>query len=289
MSNILDLLNCLDSNVEEVREQYERAPFGWVGGKSRSLKYLLPHIPYRRCYVEPFGGSGVVMLNRNPSPLEVFNDRHSGVVAFYRCIRDPEKLGQLIDRLELTIHSREEFIWCKQTFKDVVDDVERAARWYYMIETSFSNKGQYWGRVRYGKNTSNKISNKLKEFDRIHDRFRNVQVENQNWRQIILDYDSHDTVFYCDPPYLGTDTSLYDGLVFKRDDHIQLLETLQDLNGIVVLSGYPNLLYDDYKWDERYEWEVAVTTDGQVKTNTNKKQTAGKVIKTTEVAWILNS
>ena len=70
--------------------QIIKAPFPYPGAKTRSLKQIIPLLPYRDSYIEPFGGTGAVLLARNPSPLEVLNDRYMGINAFYRCIRDKE-------------------------------------------------------------------------------------------------------------------------------------------------------------------------------------------------------
>src|SRR5262245_45121950 len=127
MSEMKDLFSALDavsgSNSEEIREHYLRAPFSCLGSKFKGLDEILPRLPYRNGFCEPFGGSGVVLLNRNECPLEVFNDRHSGITAFYRCLRDPVKKDALIERIELSVHSREEFIWSKDTWKDITDDL----------------------------------------------------------------------------------------------------------------------------------------------------------------------
>ncbi|GAG08047.1 unnamed protein product, partial [marine sediment metagenome] len=179
-----------------------RAPFGYPGGKSRSLGNILPHLPYRNKYIEPFGGSAAVLLARKPSKLEVFNDRYAGVVAFYRCLRDPILFPKLLEWLDLTIHAREEFTWCKNTWENPDDPVERAGRWYYMVQSSFGSIGRNWGRQTTRSSMAGKIRRKLKLFPEIHERFFNVQVENQDWEDCLRDYDSPDAVIYCDPPYV---------------------------------------------------------------------------------------
>ena len=112
--NLFDMFESLEKG--EIRETYIRAPFGYPGGKSRSVKKILPLLPYRKAYIEAFGGAASILLARDKSKLEVYNDRFGGVVAFYRCIRDKEKMNKLIERLKIVPgHSREEFIWCKET------------------------------------------------------------------------------------------------------------------------------------------------------------------------------
>ncbi len=79
----------------------------WPGGKSRLLKYLLPHILPHTCYCEPSGGGLAVFLAKPRSHHEIINDANGDLVNFYRCVRfhrDP-----LLTELEFVLTSREEF------------------------------------------------------------------------------------------------------------------------------------------------------------------------------------
>ncbi len=261
MADLLALFNSLDSETEKGTTEILRAPFGYAGSKLRSLSHILPFIPYSDAYIEPFGGSGSVLLNRKTSKLEVFNDRHAGVVAFYRCMRDPELTQKLIDWIDWTIHSKEDFIFCKATWKDVNDPVERAGRWLYMAAYSFSGVGRNWGRAKTGCSTlAGKLANRLPIIWQIHNRFRRVQVENQNWYECISYYDSPDSITYCDPPYLDTDKGCYEHGMSVAD-HKRLLDTIFDCQGFVAISGYPNDLYEKYKWSDRYEYTIQVSAE----------------------------
>jgi DNA adenine methylase len=287
MSDLLALFNSLNDACE-VRNTYQRAPFGYPGGKSRSLKEILPHLPYRKKWIDVFGGSGVVTLNRASSPLEIYNDRWSGVVAFYRVLRDPALIERLIARLHLTVHSREEFLWSRETWQNCQDDVERAARWFYVIDASVINKGDAFARatkVGYKPN----LHEALKSFWPIHERFKNVIVENLDWSQCFRDFDSRDAVFYCDPPYMFTDHGSYH-VSFNEQDHKNLLSTIHGSQGFVALSGFPSELYDSYTWDRRIEWECYTTTRVQAFLPENNLEGMEDELKnqhvTKEVLWI---
>ena len=81
--------------------------FGWYGGKFSHLHWLLPLLPKTWHYCEPFGGSAAVLLNREPSPVETYNDIDGEVVNFFRVLRD--KKDELIEAIGLTPFSREEW------------------------------------------------------------------------------------------------------------------------------------------------------------------------------------
>src|SRR5690348_13906469 len=81
--------------------------FGWYGGKFNHLEWLLPLLPEAHHYCEPFAGSAAVLLNRNPAPVETYNDIDGEVVNFFRVLRDH---GAKLERaIVLTPFSREEF------------------------------------------------------------------------------------------------------------------------------------------------------------------------------------
>lgn len=251
-------------HVPKSREEYVRAPFGWPGGKWHSLEHLLRIIPVRKTWVEVCGGSGILSLNRRPSTLEVFNDRHAGVTAFYRCIRDPIKFRELVNRLRLIVHSREEFVWCRDSWDSMGpggphNDIERAARWYYMVRMSFSQLGRNFGRATSGRPQQAKAINRsVNRFGIIHDRFSTFQIENLDAIQCIRDYDSPDTVFYVDPDYIGTDPGIY----AYRVQHELLLDTIENSKGYFAVSGYAHPMYDSRTWDARHTWGVMVSSQG---------------------------
>src|SRR5579862_9241277 len=81
--------------------------FGWYGGKYSHLEWLLPLLSKCHHYCEPFGGSAAVLLNREPSPVETYNDLDGEVTTFFRVLRDDGE--KLIRAIGLTPFSREEF------------------------------------------------------------------------------------------------------------------------------------------------------------------------------------
>jgi len=294
--DLLNLLNELDNNApDEFKSKDDtvaRAAFGWPGGKSKSVAQILKHLPYRQIYCEPFGGSAAILLARKPSPLDVYNDRHGGVVAFYRCLRDPQKYQQLVDWLELTIHSREDFKDSKTTWATEHDDVIRAGKWYYMVSYSFGSLGRNFGRSVTGRGIiSGKIRNKLKLFPFIHDRLRKVQIENQNWHECIEDYDQFDTVFYIDPPYVDANRGTFEHEL-DREAHRHLLDMIFRIKGYCAVSGYANPLYDNQPWDDRISWESFCSIESCAFTASNHKKQLKELSKRSsaeEVLWIKES
>ena len=65
-----------------------KAPFSYVGGKQRLVRWIAERLPERKIYVEPFGGMGSVLLGRRPVWREVFNDLDENVFCFWLAVRD---------------------------------------------------------------------------------------------------------------------------------------------------------------------------------------------------------
>lgn len=285
-SEMLRLLEAADDFNEP---KILRAPLVYPGGKNKLAPEIIKYLPYRKRYIEPFGGSAAVLLARQPCRLEVFNDRYAGIVAFYRCIRDERLLSRLKDRLDKTVHSREEWQWCKETWEeDTLSDVERAARWYYMTMYSFSRLGRHFGRSTSSNARLPSIRDIIPEFNDVHKRFKNVQIENLDWYDCITQYDSEESVFYIDPPYLGKDLGIYTNRM-TIDDHRNLISLIDRTEGFVALSGYENEIYDSIDWDDRIEWEVKSTMKSYAYTESNcKEQLKGLETRETkkEILWI---
>src|SRR5438552_2370355 len=106
----------------------KKIAFGWYGGKFSHLDWLLPLLSPSHHYCEPFAGSAAVLLNKNPSPIETYNDIDGEVVNFFKILRDnSEELTRLIS---LTPFSREELYLAVNSFPENISDIEKARRFY---------------------------------------------------------------------------------------------------------------------------------------------------------------
>lgn len=280
-------------SAEEVRENYIKMPFAYPGSKGDQIKLIQPYLPYGTGYGEAFGGTGVILLNRQPSKLEVYNDRYGGITAFFRVVRDKLLYPQFMERIAATIHSREEFIWCKKTWLNCEDDVERAARWYYTIRFAVNGKVRStFGRsknpvVRF----ADRLTKSLPLFRPLHERLSTVTIENLDWRLCLEDFDQTGFVWYLDPTYLDCYPGSYE-YELSIPDHKELIERVQNLKGYVAISSYDGpvtrSIYDKAGiWDDCIEWNRTSTALSQAETETNNligTNTDRRVVK--EMLWI---
>jgi DNA adenine methylase len=230
------------------RNRRRRIAFGWYGGKFSHLAWLLPLLPRTHHYCEPFAGSAAVLLNREPSSIETYNDIDGDVVNFFRVLRDrPEEIKRAI---ALTPFSREEFHRAVTTIAVQANDLERARRFYIRARQARTGLAQTatLGRWANCKNTSragmsgvvSRWLGGVEALDDIAERLLRVQIENRPAVDVIKLYDSPNTLFYCDPPYLHetrSDTSAY-GFEMDTAAHEELANTLQKVKGKAAVSGY---------------------------------------------------
>jgi DNA adenine methylase len=251
-----------------------RSPINWFGGKGNMVSKLLKFIPSHRIYVEVFGGGASLLFAKKPSPVEVYNDIDSGLVNFFRVLRDKDKFQRFYEKVYLTPYSREEFYYCKATWEDCEDEVERAYRWFVVARMSFSGKfGHSWSFnvTASGRGMAKKCSTWLgviEELPLFHERFMTVQIEHKDFRDLIKTYDTKDTFFYLDPPYVPETRK--DGK-YKHEmtekDHEDLVEILLTIKGKAMLSGYINRIYkrlEDEGWI-RHDFETACHAVGRTR------------------------
>jgi len=225
-----------------------RIAFGWYGGKFSHLEWLLPMLPSAHHYCEPYSGSAAVLLNREASPVETYNDIDGDVVNFFRVLRDRHE--ELIRSIALTPFSREEFHLAVNGSMQGVSDLERARRFYIRARQARTGLAQTatLGRWANCKNTSragmsgvvSRWLGGVNALQEIAQRLLRVQIENRPAIDVIRLYDDDKTLFYCDPPYMHEtrgDKKAY-GFEMTSEQHWELAETLQQCKGLVAISGY---------------------------------------------------
>jgi len=266
----------------EMKYEYAISLIKWYGGKHFLLKYILPLIPEHECYVEVFGGAAHVLFSKPPSPVEVYNDIDENLVNFFRVLRDPEKAKRLQELLRLTPYARKEFYFCRDHLNDPdVDDVERARRFFVAVRQSFSGNLEDWS---FSKKQNNAVTyqNYIDTIPKFANRFRNVQIECDDFEQIIRSYDSPQTFFYCDPPYVNeTIKRPHPYTTMTLDDHKRLVDTLLNIKGKAMLSGYDHEVYRPL---EKAGWKKIKVKRPLVAANS--RVTGGRRIHQHEYLWL---
>src|SRR5437763_2218887 len=235
--------------------------FGWYGGKYSHLDWLLPLLPDATHYCEPFGGSAAVLINREPSPVETYNDVHGEVVNFFRVLR--EQKDALIEAIGLTPFSRAEFEAAIKEPTEGLTELERARRFYILarqVRTGLAQKASS-GRWAHCLLTSragmagavSRWLGAVEDLPLIAQRLLRVQIENAPAIEVIKRYDSEETLFYCDRTYphdARGDANAYANEM-TDEQHRELSAVLRNVKGKVALSSYHCPLMDELYGDWR--------------------------------------
>ena len=202
-----------------------KPPFPWIGSKEKIAPYILQLFPPKLTqYVEPFGGSGAVLLALPPDPnrLDIYNDLDAELVNLFSCIKECSNV--LLRELKfLPIHGRKlfeyyrDFVAHKEVYFQNVQaeieclgdrscfteeqagellpifqerlalyDVKRAAAYYLAIRGSFSGTINSFGVKGLD------VERFLKLFPPVSARLKDVPLENKNALQLIRERDRED-------------------------------------------------------------------------------------------------
>ena len=231
-----------------------RPALRYHGAKFRLAPWIMQFFPPHQTYVEPFGGAAGVLLQKPRSYAEIYNDLDGDVSNFFRVLRNPLQRAMLIEAVTLTPYSRTEF---EQAWEPSEEPVERARRLAIRAQMGFGSAGATKGQTGFRIDSRREYGTAQQLWayypDQLADvgqRLAGVLIENGPAIDIMRQHDGAQTLHFVDPPYLHGTRVLQAGKAgyyrheMSDDDHRELLDVLLDLEGFVVLSGYPSDLYD---------------------------------------------
>ena len=232
------------------------------GAKWRLANWIISHFPQHKIYVEPYGGGAAVLLRKNRVYSEVYNDLYSQIVNVFRILQNKEKAEELARRLFFTPFAREEYeLVTPENINNITDEIERARMIILKSMAGFgsvgfgiNNKSGFRAKSR-NKGTSYQMdwANYPGEIKFFTERLRGVVIESKEAIEVINQQDSHQTLFYVDPPYVLDTRYSVRGKVYEfemtNQEHRELADTLKKVKGMVVLSGYDCDLYQELYGD----------------------------------------
>lgn len=278
------------------------APVGYYGGKGHLARRIIRLLPPGRVYVEPYAGVASVFWHLpRPYEVEVLNDLDERIVGLFRVLQDPRMFEEFSHRIYWTPYSRSEFVRAIDILRSGGGHSPVTQAWalYVVCNQGVSGRAYRvppgsWGRAfvstRGMAMTASRWRSRMTQLRRWHERLTRVQLDCRDALEIVRYWDSPDTVFYIDPPYiLGARASLG---VYRHeqddDHHRELVSVLLGLRGAAVVSGYDSDIYrplDEAGW-ERYE--VKTTASAAVRWRGSGLQGAGRLLERaprTEVIW----
>jgi DNA adenine methylase len=244
-----------------------RSPIPYYGSKgllAQTIAGALDSIPHRH-YVEACAGSLAVLLAKKRVQAETVNDLDARLQTFWRMLRDqPVELERVCS---LTPHSRAERLTA-QEFPDGLDDLEVARRVYVAL-----TQGRHGSLNRTGWRhdvtpDSHPYPVRLQRFAGrlapVAARLASVSLECRPAVEIIEAYGrGRGNLLYVDPPYQLDARARNYALEMSDAGHRELAEACLSADATVVVSGYPDGVWDSALADwHRYEL-AAVTRQGK--------------------------
>jgi len=214
-----------------------------------------PHLHY----VEPFAGGLSVLLAKKPEGTsEVVNDLNGGLSNFWKVLQSEEKFSRFHRVLQAVPFSQVEW---EDAAEEGKDDVDRAVRFFIRCRQSLAGRMDTFAplsktRTRRGMNEqASAWISAVDSLPSVHARLRRVSVLNRDALAVIGTEDKPETLFYLDPPYLSTTRTADNVYAHEMGEtaHTELLDTIRQCKGRVMLSGYPSEMYDKtlHDWNRR--------------------------------------
>lgn len=197
------------------------------------------------------------MLNKKKADVNVYNDLDSELVHFFIVYREcPERLIKYLNGIPHSYEVYEDFVdafygpaneepdgrlpgnTITDNFAGPDDisrnDVKRAAVFFTLRYMQFGAK--YQSRSGFGRskvqNGSATFTNAKERLERFIGCWDDVTIENVSFEKLQDSYDSEETFWYCDPPYIGTED------YYRESDfsHEEFVDWLLDLEGYWMVS-----------------------------------------------------
>jgi DNA adenine methylase len=206
----------MNENLKPLKPFFTR-----IGSKKSMINILLNYIPQHSVYVEPFVGSGVVFFNiPKIADTYIINDKDSDLIRGYKILKKgieipsniiPNTIAKIQTLYDKPIRNDKDFI---------IHELLKA--------NTFNSKGD--GNIY--KTTSH--TQKLLQLPLYKKMLQKVTILNQDYLTILSKYDSPNTFFYLDPPYV--DSVRFQLYKHSAIDYDLMRDKLKTLKGLFLLS-----------------------------------------------------
>lgn len=225
-------------------------PLKWHGGKHYLAGRIIALMPEHVHYVEPFFGGGSVLLCKSPVGVsEVVNDVHQELTTFWRVLQDESRFAEFKRIIDAVPFSQIEW---RDSHQPADDPIRTAVNFFIRCRQGRAGKMTAFAtlsRNRTRRQMNEQASSWLNAIEGLADvsaRLRRVVILCDDAVKVIRSQDGPNTLFYLDPPYVHETRATTKDYEFEmtRDQHMALLEAISGCQAKVLLSGYPNELYD---------------------------------------------
>ena len=221
------------------------SPIKYYGGKTYMTDIIKSYFPNTYdVYVQGFGGGASLLFSKEQEKSEIYNDLGQNVYSLFKVLSDKTLFVQLKEMLDLTYYSADVRKQFKEKLKlSNLKLVERAYYFIYVNRTSFNGVGGFSTNLITRRNMSKSVSDYLSMIDglpQIHNRLSSVIVQNRDIFDLIPKYDSKNTFFYLDPPYVHqtrSSTTSYE-VEMTNEQHEQFVGLINHSKGKFLIINF---------------------------------------------------
>lgn len=244
-----------------------KPPLSYYGGKQNMLRHILPLIPRHEIYVEPFAGGAAVFFAKKPVKVEVLNDTNDRLITFYRQLKT--NFDELNLMIQGTLHSESDYYRAKEIYQNPDDYQAVEIAWAVWVQCNMSFGSKIFGGFAFGAEPK-KISffSQKGKIKKLND---NVFHFSRQFDHLPEIYNTPESFYYIDPPYLNSNCGHYGG--WTEEDEERLMQWVENRKGKFLLSGYPNEIRNTYI--EKNGWnykEITQSLSVSGKHNSGKKK-----------------
>jgi DNA adenine methylase len=253
--------------IKRVTQAKLTQPLKWHGGKHYLAARIIALMPRHLHFVEPYAGGLSVLLEKDPldkskywgeqgyeqGVSEVVNDMNRELTNFWRVLQREDCFAAFQRTVAAVPFSQVEWSESESRQMPVAEpDVEAAVAFF--VRCRQSRAGKFGAFATLSRNRTRRMMNEqasawmnaVAGLPAVAARLKRVVILNMDAVEVIRQEDGPRTLFYLDPPYLHETRVTTEDYKHEMtpEQHEQLLEAIRACEGKVLLSGYPNQLYD---------------------------------------------
>jgi DNA adenine methylase len=243
----------------------------YFGSKSKIGKWIEGFYPKDiKTYVEPFSGTFQCYFHMNLTQYKnldrvVYNDLNKYIVNLFTCNKNYKEFYEYVKNIpsqdaELFKEYHKKLFGNNHYDTFTMGDFDTATAYSYIMTQIFSGTNPEKSKFvdLKGKYTSkfDSFKRKLQNLKMNNHIDKITDIEMMDFSDLIMKYDTPDTLFYLDPPYKGREFQYYKGDGnFGDVGHQRVAETLKNIKGKFILSYYHFDELDIWFPKDTYNWE----------------------------------
>jgi len=234
----------------------------YLGEKSKFASFITPNIPTDiSTYVEPFSGMFGVFFSLDFSKFRnvnfIYNEINYLNYNLFDLLRYDIRFIEIIKGIKV---DKERY---QKALKEIFTETDRmtfAINWLIVLTCSAPNE---IGKDSWRGDTEFEVFKlKWKAYEPHLNKIS--EILNVDYKEVISKYDSPETFFYLDPPYMGRE-KYYINHDFNENSHYELSSILNNIKGRFALSYYyfdgikelyPNCRFESKKTIMGTEWLI---------------------------------